>query len=311
MGSGSTDNSMMSRTCWVLSLWVSSTLERAEREAVVGDLQESGESGGRALIHVVGLVMRRQAAVWKRSHSWAVLLVLVIPFSFMLCTVAHDIAGLSAIYTWMYANNWDWQLLKNFGFWYVLGDAAMQLFLGCLMVACWSWSAGFLLGCIPKPVQPTTRGSLLLLLALFQIMNAPQRWFHFWMVASGMPPIPAVDVNAPVTASVFYHVIFPLIFLGTFVALPAIWGMRQPAVSVSRRLRIVLIAGATFSVMTLLFRVPGGFVLLLFASGRQWVWQHRDTMRLIPLFTYFAYWPVLYMLALRLRAFRGRGSALA
>jgi len=308
MGNGWADNSMISRTCWVLALWLSSTLERAEREAVVGDLAESGESGGRALVNVFGLVMRRQAAGWKDSHFWVVLFILVIPFSFMLCAAVQGVAGLSAVYTWMYANNWDWALLKNFGFWYVLGGAVMQLSLECLMVACWSWSAGFLLGSIRKPLQPATRGALLLLLPLFQIVNAPQRWFHFWMVLSGAPPLPAVDTNPPVTAIAFYRVIFPFIFLGIVVALPAIWGMRLPAMSAPGKLRLVVILGASVSVMTMLLHIPPGFGLWLSASGRQWVGQHRDTMRLIPL---FAYLPLLYMLALGLRAFRGHGSAQA
>ena len=312
MGSRSTDNSMISRTCWVLALWLSSTLERAERETVVGDLAESGESGDRALVNVFGLVIRRQAAIWNDSHLWVVLFILVIPFSFMLCTVAGFVAGDSAVYTWMYANNWDWGLLKNFGFWYVLGDAALQLSLRCLMIACWSWSAGFLLGCVRKPVRPATLGALLLLLPLFQIVNAPEHLFHFWMVLSGVPPWSAIDTHAPLTASTFYHVIFPFMFLGIFVALPAIWGMWKSAVNAPRKLRAVLILSASLSVMTMLFRVPAGFgLLLLSASARQWVWQHRETMQLIALFTYFAYWPVLYVLALGLKGFRRCRSALA
>lgn len=300
MGSRSTYNSMISRTCWVLALWLSSTLERAEGQAVIGDLAESSESGGRALFNVFGLVIRRQAAVWKDSHSWVVLFMLVIPFSFVLGTVAGRVATLSTIYTWMYANSLDWGLLKNFGFWYVLGDVAIQLSLSCLIVACWSWSAGFLLGCIRKPLQPTMRGALLLLLAVFQIVNAPERWFHFWIALSGAPPMPAVDPNAPVTASAFSHVIFPFIFLALFVALPAIWGM-QHAVSAPRKLRSGLVLSASVSIMTMLLRVLPGLGILLFASVRQWAWQHRDTMRLIPLFEYFAYWPVLYLLALGLK----------
>jgi hypothetical protein len=217
---------------------------------------------------------------------------------------------MSAVYTWMYVNNLDWGLLKNFGFWYVLGDAALQLSLSCLMVACWAWTAGFLLGCVRKRLQSTTLGALLLLLPLFQIVNAPERWFHFWMGLSGVPPGPAIDTNAPVTASTFYHVIFPFIFLVIFVALPAIWGMGRCAVSAPRKLRPVLLLSASVSVMAMLFRVLPGFGLLLFTAGRHWLWQHQNTMRLIALFTYFAYWPVLYMLALGLKGFRRRRSAL-
>jgi hypothetical protein len=287
---------------------LSSSLEQSEREAVIGDLSESGESGHRALANVLGLVIRRQAIAWHDSHLWVVLFVLVLPLSFLLCTVAQNAAGEGAVYAWMYANNWDWALTKNAGFWYVFAHAATQLSLDWLMVACWSWSAGFLLGGLRSAVQPTTRVALLLLLALFQIVNAPQRWFHFWIVLSGVPPLPSVDPNAPVTAIDFYRVVFPFLVLGTLVALPAIWGMRQHALSTPRMLRSVLVFGAFVSVMTLLFRVPPGLGLLLGASGRQWTWQHRDAMRLLLL---VVYWPVLYMVAVGLRRFRERRAALA
>lgn len=107
MGSGSSDNPINSRMCWILTLWLTSTLEEAEREAVVGDLTESGERGGRAFTNVLGLVVRRQAAVWRDSQLWVVLLILVLPFSFLLCIVLQNAAGEGAVYTWMYADNWD------------------------------------------------------------------------------------------------------------------------------------------------------------------------------------------------------------
>ena len=298
MGSRSTDKSMISRTCWKLTLWLASALEGTEREAVIGDLAEFGESGGRAIGSVLGLVVRRQATALKDLHLWLVLFIIVLPLSFLLCTVAQKAAGEGAVYTWMYANNWDWGLTKNVGFWYVMGGAAIQLFLDWLMVACWSWSAGFLLGCFRKTVQPTAHVAFLLLLAAFQIANAPQHWFHFWMVLSGVPPLPAVDPNAPVTAIDFYRVVFPFVVLDALIAMPAIWGMRQQQTSVPRSLRLVLVFGASLSVMTLLFRVPPGLGFLLGQSGRQWVWQHR-----LPL---LAYWPVLYMATVHLGCFGHR-----
>src|ERR1051326_6465203 len=107
MGSGSTHNSIMSRKCWILALWLASKLGEAEREAVIGDLTESGESGSGALANVLGLIVRRQTAVLKDSHLWTVLLLVLLPISFALCSVAQGVAGESAVYTWMYANNWD------------------------------------------------------------------------------------------------------------------------------------------------------------------------------------------------------------
>ncbi len=158
-------------------------------------------------------------------------------------------------------------------------------------------------------VQPSMRVALLLLLVFFQFVNAPQRWWHFWLLLSGVPSLPSVDTNAPVTALTFYRVIFPLVFLGIFVALPAMWGMRQQqALSAPRRLRGLLVLGASASVVTMLLRVPPGLGFLLDASGMHWVSQHPSAMRLLTL---LAYWPILYLAFVEIRRFWNRRPALA
>jgi hypothetical protein len=298
---------MISRKCWTLALWVSTSLEQPERETVIGDLAESAESGHRALANVLGLVIRRQAVVWRHWHLWAALSIFVLPVSFLLCIVAQNAAGESAVYAWMYANNWDWAMTKSSGFWYEFAHAAGQLSLHCLLVACWSWGAGLLLSCLHKSIQPTTRVAFLLLLALFQIVNAPQHWFHLWMFLSGLLPMPPIGGPNPVTAIAFYRVVFPFLILGTLVALPAIGGMQHQALSAPKKLRPALVIGACVSVMIMLLRVPG-FWFLLGASGRQWGWRHQGAMQLVTL---IAYWPVLYMVEIGVRRFRGRWAAMA
>jgi hypothetical protein len=299
----------MSRKCWILTLSLASTLEEADHDAVIGDLTESCESGRRALTSVLGLVVRRQVAIWKDSHLWIVFLFVLLPVCFALCDVAQGVAGESAVYTWMYANNWDWGLAQTGGFWYVFADAAWRLSLDCLMVACWSWSAGLLLGRLPNKAKPNMRGAFVPLLVFFQFVNAPQRWWHFWMVLSGVPSLPSVDTNAPVTALTFYRVIFPLVFLGIFVALPALWGMsQQQTLSARHRLRGLLVLGACASVLTMLLRVPPGLGFLLGASGMHWLSQHPSAMRLLTL---LAYWPILYLVAVGVRHFWSRRLALA
>jgi Tat protein translocase TatC len=54
----------MTRIYWWLAKGVSRILEANERDAVLGDLAESHESGGQALRDLLGLVVRRQAALW-------------------------------------------------------------------------------------------------------------------------------------------------------------------------------------------------------------------------------------------------------
>lgn len=49
-------------------------LEPGEREAVLGDLAESGASPIRNLIDLVGLILRRQALIWTHWQPWIALL---------------------------------------------------------------------------------------------------------------------------------------------------------------------------------------------------------------------------------------------
>ncbi|MCU1263289.1 MAG: hypothetical protein JWO80_6174 [Bryobacterales bacterium] len=50
---------------WSLVDFVSQLLERDEREALRGDLAEAGENAWQGLLDVLGLVIRRQAGLWK------------------------------------------------------------------------------------------------------------------------------------------------------------------------------------------------------------------------------------------------------
>ena len=73
---------MISRMCWALSLWLSQALEASEREAAVGDLVESGSPGTMALRAVLGLALRRQAAVWEDWRIWLLFTTMLLPVSF-------------------------------------------------------------------------------------------------------------------------------------------------------------------------------------------------------------------------------------
>jgi hypothetical protein len=51
----------------------------AERQAVLGDIEESGTAGGRELLDVMGLVFLRQLASWKSWRPWVVTASLILP----------------------------------------------------------------------------------------------------------------------------------------------------------------------------------------------------------------------------------------
>ncbi|MGH9696294.1 MAG: hypothetical protein ACRD5Z_19255, partial [Bryobacteraceae bacterium] len=123
---------------WCVEL-ASHALEAPEREAVRGDFAESGETGGQALRGLLGLIMRRQAALWKGWGPWAALLGLVVPLGMMLSRVARGAAAESAIYAWLYVDNWTTGYLAA-GFRQDLIHYVATFALSYLALICAAWS---------------------------------------------------------------------------------------------------------------------------------------------------------------------------
>ncbi|MGI9073879.1 MAG: hypothetical protein ACR2JB_21765, partial [Bryobacteraceae bacterium] len=118
----------MTRSCWRWVDIASRLLEPDERDSVLGDFAESGETGGQALCGLLGLIVRRQAALWNDWRPWLTLGSLVIPLAWLLSIASRLTASTSAVYVWSYVNNWDWTLLKYGTFWYVLRDSTGAVF---------------------------------------------------------------------------------------------------------------------------------------------------------------------------------------
>jgi hypothetical protein len=102
-----------------------------EREAVLGDLEEAGESSWRGLLGVLGLVIRRETDLWKSWRPWAAAFGLALPSSFVLM-------GFSLSVSWSYQHF----IGLGAGFWPLVG----RLF---LLVA-WSWTGGFVVGSLSR-----------------------------------------------------------------------------------------------------------------------------------------------------------------
>jgi hypothetical protein len=65
---------MMKRICWWLVDVLSRMLDADERQAVRGDLAESGESVVRVIRDVLDLIVRRQVGLWAGWQPWLALL---------------------------------------------------------------------------------------------------------------------------------------------------------------------------------------------------------------------------------------------
>jgi len=275
---------------------VSGMLEPEEREVVRGDLAESGEKGFKALRDVVGLVVRRQAALCRDWRPWVILAGLIVPLGMLLSILSRDKAGGSAAYIWLYANNWDWTLLKSAGFWFVLRQAATEVFISYLTLACWSWAAGFVLGSASRRRLVGMNGVLFCGMLLFgEFAGAPVYlslyWQYLFRVFGDRPLGPPSHVN--ISALTFYRVIFPLILQMALVAAPALWGMRHGAQSgrLTPQGRRWLWSAAIASLILMALQVPGSGIFLIPLRSRVPPFWHSWVLQLA------AYWPIAYLIS--------------
>jgi hypothetical protein len=140
---------------WHLVEFGARALEATEREVVLGDLAEEGGSL-RALGDVVGLVVRREAALWGSWQPWAVLVGMKVPFALLLSLTSRRTADFSVLALSNYRHSWRWNL---FGIdWFqrdvlaFLGSIPLRL----LHVLCSSWGLGFLIGLTSRKPRVST-----------------------------------------------------------------------------------------------------------------------------------------------------------
>jgi hypothetical protein len=204
----------MTRIYWWLADRLSGMLEPNERDAVRGDFAESGETGGRAFREVLGLVAWRQAGMWQSWPPWLILVGLVAPVGLLLGLGSNRAAHGSSIPIWMYLNNWTMVYLETPAAQSDLLNSGTNVLRQYLVLACWSWAGGFLLGSLSRRTIPI-QGALFCLAVLFVGLGEPR-----WSPGYG-------DSTAAVFSLAFYRVVFPLIVQAALVLVPSVWGMRQ------------------------------------------------------------------------------------
>jgi hypothetical protein len=288
----------MTGICWRLVEALSRMLAPDERDAVCGDLAERGATGGQALGDVLGLVVRRQADLWKDWRPWLALVALVVPLGMLLNLYSRRVADSSAIYIWMYANNWDWSLLRFGAFQSGLAGYGAIIFLMYLTLPCWSWIGGLTLAYVSRRAIPLNGALFCLMVFLAGLAGTPR--FLGYLARDFLG-------NSAVFAMTFYRVVCPAIVQAALVVLPALAGMRQGLrwIAVPRLPRVLLWTSATFNCasITSLAWFPW---LVGSAHVRPEFWDGR--IRLVQLLLVFVYWPVVYLPA-RTIGCRWRGKA--
>jgi hypothetical protein len=212
----------MTQIWWWIVEPVSRLLEHDEREAVLGDLEEARQTGPRALLDVLDVLIRRQARFWMEWHPWLIFLGLILPIGMLLSILSRQTSGGSAVYLWMYANNWDAALTQNPGFWRLFVETAAWVVISYLTLACLSWTGGFVLGSLSRAMSALSSLLLCLILFLGEIIGAPTYLDFFHDKAFGALDLP--DVHAAIFEVSFYRVILPVIVQILLVAIPALWG---------------------------------------------------------------------------------------
>ena len=102
-------------------------LDRCESEAVLGDLEEGGEGWWRDLLDISGLIVRRQALLWKSCRPWLASCGLALPASFLLM-------GFSLGVTRSFQHTGGMPLL------------AVRI----LLLGAWAWTGGYVVAAMSK-----------------------------------------------------------------------------------------------------------------------------------------------------------------
>lgn len=131
----------MRAVAWSLVELAARLLERGEREIVLGDLVEAGESAWQGLVEIFGLVVRRQAALWNGWRPWLAALAVGLPSTFLLMGVSFSVSC-------------TYQRLTGaevFGTCWPTGQEGFALLLcQLLLLIIWSWTGGFVIGAVSR-----------------------------------------------------------------------------------------------------------------------------------------------------------------
>lgn len=157
----------MNRIAWMLTGLVAKLLDRNERDAVLGDLLETRESVVRGFFDVLGLVSRRQVALWKSPRPWLAGFVITLPCSYLLMHVSISVTC-------------TYQRLVNhklYACWHTGHEGFALLLCHIFLLIAWSWSGGYIVGSVSRPTVWVSAA-----LSVFPAV------FSLCMCAAGYPP---------------------------------------------------------------------------------------------------------------------------
>jgi hypothetical protein len=131
----------MNTSVWPLVELSTRLLDPKEREVVLGDLVETDETTWRGLLDVFGLVLRRQAGLWRHLRPWFAGFVVALPSSYLLMIASFSVRC-------------TYQRLVNHrvfvGRWPTGHEGFPLLLCHMLLLLAWSWTAGYVVGSVSR-----------------------------------------------------------------------------------------------------------------------------------------------------------------
>jgi len=156
----------MTGIAWRLADFASRLLEPGERDAVLGDLAESRTTGTPAFWHVLGLVVRRQAALWMDWRPWVALIAVAGPAATMISLSSLRVWGTYDLYFWIGRNyaDLDPAILQETHL--TLANGILLMLRSSIVLACLAFTTGFLVGALSKRA-PWISGGVFCAILLF------------------------------------------------------------------------------------------------------------------------------------------------
>jgi hypothetical protein len=131
----------MNTNVWPLLELSTRLLDPVEREVVLGDLEETHATTWRGLLDIFGLVVRRQAGLWRDPRPWVAGFVVALPSTYLLTTASFSVTC-------------TYQRLVNhrvFVGHFPTGHEGFPLLLcHLLLLITWSWTAGYMIGSVSR-----------------------------------------------------------------------------------------------------------------------------------------------------------------
>lgn len=213
-------------------------LEPHEREAVRGDLAECGAGAWRTLREVLGLVVRRQAALWSEWRPWFALVCVVLPVGVLLSHASRWWSDSSAHDLSLYVRVWDWSYLAYPGWRREFLESVGSAALSAAALSVWSWTCGYMLASVSRRTVWVAAIAFALVVFLSTLGISPMARF-----------------SQDTFAGHFYAIVLPRLFRTVFVMVPLLWGIHSRCTRVIRPATVLAVAAMVMTLTVL--KSPG------------------------------------------------------